>query len=113
MIWLERLSGRLQRSPQVADVRVMRHQLRRLRELVSETRALQRVLLLLVRGLQPRLLEIYGVSALTAAKLIAEIAGIERFPSPAKLHGSPVSHRYPLPAVPAIACACTDAATAS
>jgi transposase len=85
MIWLERLSGRLQRCPQDADVRVMRHQIRRLRELVRETRTLQRELLLLVRGLQPRLLEIYGVSTLTAAKLIAEIAGIERFRSPAKL----------------------------
>jgi transposase len=85
MVWLERLSGRLQRSPQDADVRVMRHQIRRLRELVRETRALPRELLLLVRGLQPRLLEIHGVSALTAAKLIAEIAGIERFCSPAKL----------------------------
>jgi transposase len=85
MVWLERLSGRLARSPQDADVRVMRHQIRRLRELVSETRALQRELALLVRGLQPALLEIHGVSTLTAAKLIAEIAGIERFRSPAKL----------------------------
>src|SRR5437588_99026 len=85
MIWLERLAGRLQRSSQDADVRVMRHQIRRLRELVRETRTLERELLLLVRGLQPRLLEIHGVSALTAAKLIAEIAGIERFRSPAKL----------------------------
>jgi transposase len=85
MIWLDRLAGRLQRSPQEADVRVMRHQIRRLRELVRETRALERELLLLVRGMQPTLLDIYGVSALTAAKLIAEIAGIERFASPAKL----------------------------
>ena len=85
IVWLERLSGRLARSSQDADVRVMRHQVRRLRELVRETRALERELLVLVRGLQPRLLEIYGVSALTAAKLIAEIAGIERFRSPAKL----------------------------
>jgi transposase len=85
MIWLDRPAGRLQRSPQEADVRVMRHQIRRLRELVRETRALERELLLLVRGMQPTLLDIYGVSALTAAKLIAEIAGIERFASPAKL----------------------------
>ena len=84
-VWLERLGGRLARSSQDADVRVMRHQLRRLRELVRETRTLERELLLLVRALQPRLLEIYGLSALTAAKLIAEIAGIERFRSPAKL----------------------------
>jgi transposase len=85
MVWLERLSGRLARSSQDADVRVMRHQIRRLRELVRETRALERELLLLVRRLQPRLLEIHGVSTLTAAKLIAEIVDIERFASPAKL----------------------------
>jgi transposase len=85
MVWLERIAGRLQRSSQDADVRVMRHQVRRLRELVRETRSLERELRLLVRGLQPALLDIYGVNALTAAKLIAEIAGIERFASPAKL----------------------------
>jgi transposase len=85
MLWLERLSGRLARSPRDADVRIMRQQIRRLRELVRETRTLERELLLLVRGLQPRLLEIHGISALTAAKLIAEIARIERFASAAKL----------------------------
>jgi transposase len=85
IVWLERLAGRLARSPQPADVRVMRQQLRRLRELVRETKALERELLLLVRGLQPRLLELPGIGALTAAKLIAEIAGIERFRSEAKL----------------------------
>jgi transposase len=82
MVWLERIAGRLQRSSQDADVRVMRHQVRRLRELVRETRSLERELRLLVRGLQPALLDIYGVNALTAAK---QIAGIERFASPAKL----------------------------
>jgi transposase len=85
IIWLERLAGRLARSSQDADVRVMRHQIRRLRELVREANTLERELLLLVRGLQPRLLEVPGVGTLTAAKLIAEIAGIERFRSEAKL----------------------------
>lgn len=85
MVWLERLAGRLSRNPQDADVRVMRHQIRRLRELVREAKALERELLALVRDLQPRLLALPGVGALTAAKLIAEIAGIERFRSPAKL----------------------------
>src|ERR1700730_11116731 len=85
MVRLDRLAGRLARSTQDADVRVMRHQIRRLRELVREAKALERELLLLVRGLQPRLLELPGVGTLTAAKLIAEIAGIERFPSDAKL----------------------------
>jgi transposase len=85
LVWLERLSGRLARSPQDADVRVMRAQVRRLKELTREAAAIERELLLLVRGLQPRLLALPGVGALTAAKLIAEIAGIERFRSQAKL----------------------------
>jgi transposase len=85
LVWLERLAGRLARGPQHADVRVMRQQVRRLKELARETGAFERELLMLVRGLQPRLLELPGVGALTAAKLIAEIAGIERFRSHAKL----------------------------
>jgi transposase len=85
LVWLDRLAGRLARAPQDADVRVMRAQLRRLKELTREANALERELLLLVRGLQPRLLCLPGVGALTAAKLIAEVAGIERFRSQAKL----------------------------
>jgi transposase len=85
LVWLDRLAGRLERAPQDADVRVMRAQLRRLRGLVREAAALQSELLLLVRALQPRLLALPGVGVLTAAKLIAEIAGIERFRSHAKL----------------------------
>jgi transposase len=85
MVWLERLAGRLARSSQDADIRVMRAQLRRIKELTREANTLERELTLLVRGLQPRLLELPGVGPLTAAKLIAEIAGIERFRSEAKL----------------------------
>jgi transposase len=84
-VWLDRLSGRLQRTRQDADVRVMRAQIRRLRELTREAAVLERELLALVRGLQPRLLDLPGVGTLTAAKLIAEIAGIDRFGSHAKL----------------------------
>jgi transposase len=85
LVWLDRLAARLARAPQHADVRVMRHQVRRLRELTRDAKAIERELLLLVRGLQPRLLKLPGVGALTAAKLIAEIAGIDRFRSHAKL----------------------------
>ena len=85
LVWLERLAGRLARAPQDADVRVMRAQVRRLKELAREAAALERELLGLVRALQPRLLGLPGVGTLTAAKLIAEIAGIERFRNPAKL----------------------------
>jgi transposase len=85
MLWLDRLATRLARAPQDTDVRVMRSQLRRLRELVRETKQLEHDLLQLVRAQQPKLLELPGIGALTAAKLIAEIAGIHRFATPAKL----------------------------
>jgi hypothetical protein len=41
LCWLERLQGRLARAPQDADVRVMRAQVRRLKELVREAAALE------------------------------------------------------------------------
>jgi transposase len=85
MVWLERLAGRLARCSQDADVRVMRAQVRRIKELTREANALERELLVLVRGQQPKLLALPGVGPLTAAKLIAEIAGIERFRSERKL----------------------------
>jgi len=68
-----------------SDVRVMRRQVRHLRELTREVDALERELAALVETQAPRLLEVAGVGVLTAAKLVAEVAGIERFGSPAKL----------------------------
>jgi transposase len=84
-VWLDRLAGRLQRTRQDTDVRVMRHQVRRLKQLAREANALQHELLELVQRVHPQLLDVPGVGPLTAAKLIAEIAGIERFDNPAKL----------------------------
>jgi transposase len=84
-VWLDRLARRLTRSGQDAAIRVMRDQLKRLRELVTQTAALERELAALVAAQQPRLLALPGVGPLTAAKLICEIAGIDRFASPAKL----------------------------
>ncbi|HVV86749.1 MAG TPA: IS110 family transposase [Kofleriaceae bacterium] len=84
-VWLDRLARRLARASQDADVRVMRAQARRLKDLTREAAALERELRALVQALQPRLLQLPGVGTLTAAKLIAEIAGIERFRTPAKL----------------------------
>ena len=85
LVWLNRLAARLARCSQDADERVMRAQVRRLKELTREALTLEGELRTLVRGQQPRLLELPGVGALTAAKLVAEIAGIERFRSEAKL----------------------------
>jgi len=85
IVWLDRVAGRLQRADQLADVRVMRAQLRRVRELIREIKQLDRELTALVTTQQPRLLKLPGVGILTAAKLITEIAGIQRFRSHAKL----------------------------
>jgi transposase len=95
-LWLERLDGRLSSCPHDADIRIMQAQLRRLRELVDETAALERELAQLVSAQQPRLLELPGLGALTAAKLITEIAGIERFRSHAKL--ARIAGLAPIPA---------------
>jgi transposase len=85
IIWLERLKRRLAREQQSAEVRVMRAQIARLRQLVQETNALQRELAALVAAQQPALLDLPGIGTLNAARLVCEIAGIQRFHSPAKL----------------------------
>jgi transposase len=84
-VWLERVARRLARAGQAVDVRVMRSQIRRLRELTREIKALECELGQLVARQTPRLLALPGVGVLTAAKLVAEIAGIARFSSSAKL----------------------------
>jgi transposase len=81
----QRLAGRLARAGQDTQVRVMRDQLRRIRELTRQAQALERELAGLVAEQQPRLLALPGIGTLTAARLVCEIAGIERFKNPAKL----------------------------
>jgi transposase len=76
---------RLDACADAADVRVMRSQINRLLAITTEAKRLERDLTELVVVQQPRLIKLPGVGALTAAKLIAEIAGIHRFKSAAKL----------------------------
>jgi transposase len=83
--WQERVGGRLARVAQTTRVRIARDELRRIRELTRAIDALERQLAPLVAGLAPRLLAERGCGVLTAAKLIGEIAGVERFASDAKL----------------------------
>jgi transposase len=79
------LSRRLARAPQTVETRVMRDQLKRVRELTVITRQLEQEIAELVADQQPRLLALPGIGALTAARLVCEIAGIERFKSASKL----------------------------
>jgi transposase len=82
--WLELIARKLRRRRRGARVRIMREQLRRLRELARECRRLERELGSLVRAYAPELLELEGCGVLTAAKLVGETAGVERFETDAK-----------------------------
>jgi transposase len=82
---LRSLGARLRRRQQSVRVRLARELVRRCAALRRELRALERELELRVRAQAPELLELPGCGTLTAAKLIAEIAGAGRFRTDAKL----------------------------
>jgi transposase len=83
--WQDRVAGRLTRAEQIAQVRIARDELRRIRELTRSIDALERELAGLVAQLAPQLVAERGCGVLTAAKLIGEIAGVSRFATDAKL----------------------------
>jgi transposase len=83
--WQDRVVGRLTRAEQTTRVRIARDELRRIRELSRSIDALEAELAGLVASLAPRLLAERGCGVLTAAKLIGEVAGVERFATDAKL----------------------------
>ena len=73
------------RAEQTARVRIAREELRHLRELSTTVNALEAEIAELVAEVAPQLLAEPGFGPLTAAKLIGEIAGAQRFSSDAKL----------------------------
>jgi transposase len=84
-IWLERLQRRLRRHREGIRARLCRELVRRAKELLRQQRSLERELGVLVKEHAAPLLELPGCGVLTAAKLLAEVAGIERFKSDAQL----------------------------
>src|SRR4051794_41723983 len=66
-------------------VRIARDELRRIRELSHTIKALEAEIADLVSRVAPQLLSEPGLGPLTAAKLVGEIAGADRFASDAKL----------------------------
>lgn len=84
-VWLERIARWLARQPQAARVRIARKLLCEIRALTREARALEREIEALVEQLAPQLLAERGCGPLTAAKLLGEIAGAQRFANDAKL----------------------------
>src|SRR3954470_13936853 len=83
--WSTRISRRLARAQQTMRVRIARDELRRLRELTEAITRLEREITELVGQLAPRLVSEPGFGPLTAAKLVGEIAGAQRFATAAKL----------------------------
>src|SRR4051812_49993323 len=66
-------------------VRIARDELRRLRELTLAINELEREITVLVGQIAPQLLAEPGFGPLIAAKLVGEIAGAQRFATPARL----------------------------
>jgi transposase len=85
MVWLEKVARKLARAEQTARVRIARELVRAIRERTRRARGLEREITALVSVQVPELLALPGCGALTAAKLVAETAGVERFASDAKL----------------------------
>jgi transposase len=83
--WSTRIGRRLTRAQQTMRVRIARDELRRLRELTQAIKRLEREITTLVEQIAPQLLTEPGFGPLIAAKLVGEIAGAQRFATPAKL----------------------------
>ena len=79
------IARRLGRAPQTARVRIARDELSHIRDLSQTITELQLEITELVEQVAPQLLTEPGFGALTAGKLIGEIAGAHRFSSDAKL----------------------------
>ena len=71
-------------TEQTMRVRIARDELRRLRELTQAIKALEAEIADLVAQIAPHLLTEPRFGPLTAAKLVGEIAGADRFATPAK-----------------------------
>ena len=83
--WSTRIGRRLARAQQTMRVRIARDELRRLRELTQAINQLEREISGLVGQIAPQLLSEPGFGPLIAAKLVGEIAGAQRFGTPARL----------------------------
>src|SRR5581483_8471976 len=85
VVWLERLNRQLSRRERTTQVRIARELVGRCRSLTRSITELDRELHAQTTSLAPRLLELPGCAALTAAKLLCEIGPIDRFRSDSQL----------------------------
>jgi transposase len=78
---LDGLRARLEQMTPTAEVRICVDLLARCREITVRANELEREISSLVNAVAPSLLQIPGCAALTAAKIVAETAQVERFPT--------------------------------
>jgi len=83
--WQTKVAHRLRRAASTVQVQVARDMIARVRELTRTITKLYEQLAKLVKQVAPQLLAEQGLGVLIAAKLIGEIAGIDRFTSDAQL----------------------------
>ena len=83
--WQTKIAGRLGRAETGVRVQIARDMIGRIRELTRTIAQLYEQLASLVKQAAPQLLTERGLGVLIAAKLIGEIAGIDRFTSDAQL----------------------------
>src|SRR5450755_1470213 len=83
--WQTKIAGRLGRAETGVRVQIARDMIGRIRELTRTIAQLYEQLASLVKQAAPQLLAERGLGVLIAAKLIGEIAGIDRFTSDAQL----------------------------
>lgn len=81
----QRVAGKLRAAERTARVRVARDELRRIRELTRSINLLIDELTQLVTRVAPQLIAQTGIGPITAAALIGEIAGADRFRTDAQL----------------------------
>jgi transposase len=93
--WQTKIARRLARAETTVQVQIARDMIARVRELTRTITQLYEQLAGLVKRVAPQLLAEKGLGVLIAAKLIGEIAGIDRFTSDAKL--ARVSGCAPIP----------------
>lgn len=82
---LDKIARWLARRPQGAQVRICRELVNRIRELHRTATSLEHELARLVKQTNPELLAIPGCGTLCAAAIIAQVGGIDRFATDARL----------------------------
>jgi transposase len=84
-VWLDRVTRKLQRKTKSVQVEIAKELVSSCRSLTRRIESLARQIAKLVDQICPELLSLSGCGVLTAAKVYAEVGGIQRFRTEAKL----------------------------